>query len=602
MIIDALNRYYDILSQAGDKDVPRYGYCVAKVSHALTISDDGDLIDVISLMEPGNKGKLFPRDIVVPEHNKRSANINPNYMCDNSTYVLGIDGKDKPKRTARAHQAFKELHQTILAFSKGHAAKAILKFLEKWNPGSAIDHPVLKKYIEDIIQGSNLVFRLDGQAGFLHEELEIKQLWEAYISNSKDDIVAQCLVTGEIAPIAVLHPSIKKVKGAQSSGASLVSFNAPSYESYGKTQSFNSPTSKKVAFSYTTVLNHILSRQNQRIQVGDSTTVFWAESPSDIYTNLAAQLFNPSTEKDEAESGESIRDVITEELIHDVLYRAKTGSQIGDFNGKIDASTRFYILGLAPNSSRLSVRFFQSDSFGGFVEKVAQHYKDMEIVKDFESKPTNIPLWMMLSQTVSQKGRDKDAKPLLAGAVMRSIITGTAYPASLFNAMIMRVRADMDDKDRRIERVNYIRASIIKAYLVRNARLQNNQELKEVLTVSLNEQSTNTEYLLGRLFAILEKAQQDANPGINATIKDRYFASACATPGAVFPILLRLAQHHISKSDYGYAIDKRLEPIINGLTKFPSHLSLEQQGTFILGYYHQRVALYQKAKKEVEEA
>lgn len=599
MIINALNRYYDILAQDEKSGIPAIGYSVAKVAYALTISTEGELLGVISLQEPGSKGnKMFPRDMTVPEQAKRAVNICPNFMCDNSTYVLGIDEKGKPERTKLAFIAFKELHQKLLATAQGQAAKAILGFVEKWDVESAANNPVLADYLKDILKGSNLVFRLDGQIGFLHDDQEIRQLWEEHTSATDGDVFGQCLVTGQQAPIAVLHPSIKRIKDAQPTGASLVSFNAQAYESYGKSQSLNSPTSKKVAFAYTTVLNHMLSNPKQTIQVGDATTVFWAESAEDVYTDIASLLFNPSHVPAPAANSDSTRDVRAENIIRDVLHRVKSGQKIGNLDGAIDTRTKFFILGLAPNASRLSVRFFHTDSFGGFLEKTAQHYWDMEIVKDFDNQPSNIPIWRMLAETVSSKSRDQDPKPLLAGAVMRSIVSGSSYPASLFNAIMIRVRADIDDKEKNIQRVNYIRAAMIKAYLLRYARLHNKRNLEEVLTVGLNEQTDNTEYLLGRLFAILEKAQQDANPGINATIKDRYFASACATPGAVFPVLLRLTQHHISKSEYGKHIERRLDPIMSGITKFPSHLTLEQQGTFILGYYHQRVALYQKANTE----
>ncbi|MBS4024466.1 MAG: type I-C CRISPR-associated protein Cas8c/Csd1 [Clostridia bacterium] len=603
MIINALNKYYEILAEDEKSGIPLYGYTSAKVGFALNISVAGELLDVIPLKVEGNKGKrLVSRMLMVPEQKIRSSGISANFMCDNSTYVLGIDSKGKPQRSKDAFIAFKELHYQVLSSANGQATKAILAFLDNWNIGETRQHPALKDFIEEILEGSNLVFRLDGETGYIHNDLEIKRIWEEYNSKSEDDIKGQCLITGEHNSIARLHPNIKNVKNAQSSGALIVSFNENAYESYGKENGYIAPVGIYAAFSYTTVLNHMLSSQKQKIQVGDATTVFWAESPEDIYTDLAAELFNPSITQEEKENTNKYkRDAQIEELVKDILLKAKSGMRINDLDGKVDTQIKFHILGLSPNASRVSIRFFHSDSFGGFIEKTAQHYKDMEIAKDFDNKPANIPIWMMLGETVSPKSRDKDAPPLLAGAVMRSIISGTPYPASLFNAVIIRIRADMDDKDKNIHRVNYVRVAIIKAYLLRKARIQNNKKLGEVLTVSLNEESANTEYLLGRLFSVLEKAQQDANPGINATIKDRYFASACATPAAVFPILLRLAQHHISKSDYGYVIDRKIEPIINKITKFPSHLTLEQQGIFILGYYHQRVALFQKSDKAEKE-
>lgn len=603
MVINALNKYYEILVEDEKSGIPLYGYSSAKVGFALNISEVGELLDVIPLKVEGNKSKkLVSRILTVPEQKIRSSGIASNFMCDNSTYVLGIDSKGKPERSKDAFKAFKELHNQVLSTANGQAAKAILAFLDNWKIDEARQHPALQDCLEEILEGSNLVFRLDGEIGYLHNDLEIKRQWEEYNSKGEDDTIGQCLITGANTSIAKLHPNIKNVKNAQSSGASIVSFNAKVYESYGKENGYIAPVSKYVAFAYSTVLNHMLSSQKQKIQVGDATTVFWAESPEEIYIDLAAELFNPVITQDEKEIKNTYkRDKQIEELVKDVLLKAKSGMKLNDIDEKVNAQTKFHILGLSPNASRISIRFFHTDSFGGFVEKAAQHYKDMEIIKDFDNKPANIPIWMILGETVSPKSRDKDAAPLLAGAVMRSIISGTPYPASLFNSVMIRIRADMDDKEKNIHRVNYVRASIIKAYLLRNARINNNKKLEEVLTVNLNEKSTNTEYLLGRLFAVLEKAQQDANPGINATIKDRYFASACATPAAVFPILLRLAQHHISKSDYGYSIDRKIELIMNEIMKFPSHLTLEQQGTFVIGYYHQRVKLYQKTDKTEKE-
>ncbi|KJS20067.1 MAG: hypothetical protein VR72_16045 [Clostridiaceae bacterium BRH_c20a] len=598
MIINALNRYYEILSEDEKSGIPLYGYSVAKVGFALNISIDGELLDVIPLKVEGNNKKLVSRQMIVIEQTDHTVKIVPNFMCDNSTYILGIDNKGKPDRSKEAFFAFKKLHEEVLNNAEGQAAKAVLAFLSKWDANGAREHSRIASNLDEILEASNLVFKLDETKDFLHEDKEIKKLWSIYKSKSNVEIKRQCLITGENAQIARLHGKIRNVKNAQSSGALLVSFNDPAYGSYGKSQSYNSPVGENAVFAYTTVLNHMLSNQKQRVQVGDATTVFWAESPEEIYRDLAAQLFNPTTNQDSKEGkNQNRRDAQIEELVNKILINAKSGIKIKDIDGRINPQTKFYILGLSPNASRISIRFFHADSFGSFIEKTAMHYKDMEIIKDFDNRPDNIPIWMMLGETISPKSRDKDAHPLLAGAMMRSIISGAPYPAVLFNTVMIRVRTDMDDKDKGIQRVNYIRASIIKAYLLRYARIHNNRKLEEVLTVALNEQSTNTEYLLGRLFAVLEKAQQDANPGINATIKDRYFAAASATPAAVFPILLRLAQHHISKSDYGYSIDRRIETIMNEIKKFPSHLSLVQQGTFVLGYYHQRVAFFQKTEK-----
>jgi CRISPR-associated protein Csd1 len=251
---------------------------------------------------------------------------------------------------------------------------------------------------------------------------------------------------------------------------------------------------------------------------------------------------------------------------------------------------KFYILGLAPNASRLSVRFRHVLEYGKLIDKISQHYIDMLIVKSYPSDPDFISIRMILKE-IAPLGDAKRISPLLGGVVMRAILTGRPYPQGLLQSVLLRIRAD--------QTVNYLRAAVIKACLVRNRRYQINEREVDI-TMALDEQNTNVAYRLGRLFAVLEKAQQDANPGLNATIKDRYFGAASATPRSVFPILLRLTQHHIAKAEYGRNMDKRIEEVMSGIDNFPPHLNLEKQGLFVLGYYHQRKALYTKNEsKEV---
>lgn len=589
MIINALKKYYEILAEDPESDIPKEGYSNTKVSAALVISKEGELINIISLKVDNEKSKkLISRNIIVPEYTQPTSGILANFLCGSSSYVLGIGDLKNPERSKKCFIEFKKKHNEILKNASTVPAKAILLFLNKWNVEKAAENIVVSSSNELLYEGGNIVFFLQAE-GYIHEDTEIKKLWEEFKFRKSNDIYMQCLVSGEKSPIAELHLNkIKGIRNAQMAGASIVSFNAPAYESYGKTQSYNSPISKYSAFAYTTVLNHMLSNQKQKIQIGDATTVFWAESLSDIYTNFAMQLFNPTTSE---EKEKTIRDIKTEKTIADILKSAKEGKGIpNNIDAEVNPSTKFHILGLSPNASRISVRFFHADTFGSFVEKTVQHYKDMQITKDFENRPDNIPIWQILRETVSPKSSDKEAQPLLAGAIMRAILDGGLYPQSLYTSIIRRVKMDCD------EVVNfYVRASIIKAYLLRKARITNNERMKEVLTVALNEQTTDTAYLLGRLFAILEKTQKDAG---NETIRARYFASAMSTPRAVFPILLRLAQHHISKSEYGHINDRKIESIMNNIEQIPSHLSLDQQGAFILGYYQQRPKLWEKQIKE----
>jgi CRISPR-associated protein Csd1 len=369
----------------------------------------------------------------------------------------------------------------------------------------------------------------------------------------------------------------------------------------------NSPTSEKAAFAYTTVLNFLLSRENDyaNLRIGDTTIVYWAESPDPAYQATVSILLNPALqEQGEEEDAAAPRDKRGELRLHEIAQKLRTAAYLDAdlLLEEMDETTRFYVLGLAPNAARVSVRFFHTDPFHKVVEKILTHYQDLQIEKEFENQPTYIPLWQLLRETVSPKASSPQVSPLLGGAVMRAIFSGGPYPAALYTAIITRIRADMDDKEKRIEKINYVRAAIIKACLTRKYRHQPEHPIQEVITMGLNEQSTNQAYLLGRLFAVLEKAQVDAIGKANASIKDRYFTSACATPASVFPVLLRLSQHHISKARYGYVNDNRIAEIMNRLDvendPIPARLSLDEQGIFVLGYYQQRVALYTKTKPD----
>jgi CRISPR-associated protein Csd1 len=589
MILQSLVDYYELLAK-NDK-ISKPGYCMAKVSYALNLSKDGEFIGVIPLKIPAERGKKtveLPQSMEVPEQYKKSSGVRSNFLCENSAYMLGMDksSDNETKRAKECFDAFCELHKDVLSNARCEESNAILQFLESWQPEKGTDHPSLKVYLDDILASSNLVFIIEGKT-YAHECPAIKKAWDNYIQQNPNSIEMQCLVTGQISPIARLHHSIKGIKGAQSSGASLVSFNAEAYESYGhdKQQGLNAPVSEYAAFAYTTALNYLLTDTAHKTVFGDTTVVYWAESTKPIYQDIFAYCLDP-----EQIESDTTDDRKTSNLIGSIFQKLVEGSPVSDVSGELDADTRFYILGLAPNAARLSVRFFMRNTFGAFVEKLMEHYRNMEIQKAPNDREF-VPLWKLMQETVSLKSTDKASSPLLSGAVLRAILTGSQYPAALYNSIMIRIRAEHE--------VTRGKAAAIKAYLMKQ---QNNSVYKEVLTVSLNEQSENRAYVLGRLFSVLEKAQLDATPGIKATIKDRYFTSACATPASVFPVLLRLSNHHISKSDYGYISDIRLRDLMDKLNvdskPFPAHLSLDEQGLFILGYYHQQKANYTKINKE----
>lgn len=600
MILQSLARYYEILQQDPDTAIAPPGYSTTGVSYALNLSGAGELLDIFPLFEQAQRGKKtveVPRRMSVPEQVKRTVNVSANFLCDNNVYVLGVSGKEGKdvEYAVKRFQDFRRLNKELLQKADCSMARAVVAFLDGHNPADAAGHPAIAGQMEGLLKGGNLVFMLHG--AFAHDNPEIRRVWEEY-KLGRQAVLGQCLVTGETAPIARLHASLKRVRWAQSSGATLVGFNAAAYESYHREQGLNSPVSEQAAFAYTTALNYLLARGNPTppIFLGDATVVYWAESEKKEYSAWFAGIFGAGYAETE---------------VADQSERKNAEQRLGDIAGKVqrfnamdlaalrqglDENVRFYVLGLAPNVSRVSVRFFISEPFGKIVERIMQHYADLQIVKEFENQPEHIPLRSILNETVSQKGQNPEPAPLLAGAVMRAILTGAPYPAALFNAILIRVRADMDDKEKRIQKINYVRAAVIKAFLTRKYSNHPQHPFQEVLGMSLNEQSKIPAYVLGRLFAVLEKVQQEAIGSMNASIKDRYFTSACATPATVFPVLLRLSQHHIAKADYGYASDRRIQQLLDLLdidkSPFPARLTLDEQGIFILGYYQQRAAFY----------
>ena len=580
MILQSLVRYYGILAAQGK--VPKPGYCMAKTSFALNLSRNGELLGILPLKKTVRRGKKeveVPQEKEVPELATRSVNVCANFLCDSSSYLLGLDKKGKPERTLRCFEASRELHRAVLSGAESPAARAVLGFFESWRPEKAAEHPAVREKLDDLLAGGYLIFMIDGGI-FAQDDPAIRRAWDAYRESRESGVQMPCLVTGREGPVAVLHGKIKGVAHAQTSGASLVSFNSDAYESFGreKEQGLNAPVGEYAAFAYVTVLNRLLADGEHRQSFGDTTVVYWAESPAPVYRDIFNATLNP---QDEA----------AERTLDSVMTRIAQGKPVAE---GVDLKTPFAILGLAPNAARVSVRFFMRDSFGFFLRNLKRHYDDLEIEKAPQDFPY-LTLYWLLRETVNQKSSDKSASPLMSGETLRSILLGLPYPQALQSAVLLRIRAEQDDPDHHIQKITRGRAAILKACLLRKPH---NESYKEVLTVSLNEESNNRAYVLGRLFAALEKTQRDANPGINSTIKDRYFTSACTTPSSVFPTLFRLYENHIAKvrkSENGKGIAVNDDKLVGGLMNkldveenpFPAHLLLNDQSVFVLGYYHQ---------------
>lgn len=577
MILQALTEYYRTLENSGQ--ISPLGWGEAKVSYALCIGPEGALEQVVSLQTEQKKGKktvLRPQIMRLPAPVKRTVGIVPNFLCDNASYLLGADNKGKPQRTLECFQACKALHGELLDGVDSPAAQAVLAFFRTWQPEQAAGHPALADCWEELMAGGNLVFRHDG--AFVHEDALVRRAWDGHYRAEGDGPQMICLVTGEHGTVESTHPSVKNVYGAQSSGAALVSFNAPAFCSYGKEQNYNAPTSKYAAFAYTTALNHLLSDREHVYRMGDTTVVCWARCGGDVYQNMMGWMFFGQ------EPAYTLSD------LQSALKGLCSGNAVELDGARLDPDMDFYILGISPNAARLSVRFFLRNSFGAFLRNAQAHQQRLEIVKPAYDKFDTIPMWKLLDETVNQNSRDKTPAPNMAGEVLRSVLTDTRYPATLLNGVALRIRAEHS--------VTRGRAAILKAYYLKNTHPD---VPKEVLTVSLNPDSTNVPYNLGRLFSVLEAVQFSANPGINTTIKDKYFNSASATPAVVFPVLVNLAQKHLKKLDGGLRTyyDKQITGLLSKLgERYPSRLNLPQQGSFQLGYYHQTQSRFEKKEEK----
>lgn len=583
MILQALVRCYDAL--AADGKVQKPGWSPVKVSWGLELDEDGNLIRLRPLASTNEKGKATPQSRSVPDPVKRASGIAANFLCDNAAYMLGLDSKGRPERTKGCFAACAELHRKMLASIQHPMALAILRFFEKWNPDDAETFPILQPYLDDLKKGGNLIFCLNG-AEAQKDVPEIRQAWDEAYASDENAVKGRCLVTGDETSIAILHPGIKGIYGAQATGASLVSFNARAFESYGReeAQGLNAPVGTRAAFAYGAALNYMLREPEYHNRLDDTTLVFWAEGGNPAYSGAIATLMGFG------------RNEITQKDLSGIMDNLSRGQSVCWENVPLNPDNHFYILGLSPNAARLSVRFFLQDTFGSFVKNLQQHYEDTRIIRPSFDERENLSVWSLLKETANPNSRDKKAPDRLVGELIRAVLTGSPYPLSLFMQAETRIRAEKE--------VSRGKAAIIKGYLTRYLRFHPDTEnlTQEVLDMKLNESTTYPPYLLGRLFAVLENIQFKANPGINATIKDRYFNSACASPATVFPTLLRLSQSHQRKLDGGLHVyyDKMLTSLMGSIGEsYPARLSLQDQGIFQLGYYHQKQKLF--TKKEDQE-
>jgi len=573
MILQALTSLYEALAQKGE--ISKEGWSREKISFALGIDENGDLLRVTPLFDTvdGPKGKTreVPQKMTVPI---KVGNTSPKFLWGNSGFILGTANDKTPEAAKDCFKRNRDLHHEVLKGIEVPAAKAILSFFDRWEPEKTLENELVTSCAGELLGKANMVFRFNGK--FIHEIPQLAAAWQAHYGETAKER-GQCLITGALDAIPNTHPLIKGVQGAQSSGAALVSFNASAFCCYNKEQNQNAPVGKYAAFAYTAALNHLLADRKNVHRIGDAAVVCWAENADKQYEEFAADLFFGDGDGDQSDEQRLSALQASVELLAKGLPCRELD---------LDPERKFYILGISPNAARLAVRFFYCDSFGNIVKNIKAHYDRLEIVRPSYDKYPMLPLWKLLSATVNPSAKDKTPNSAMAGAVARAVFSGGRYPASLLECTFLRIRAERE--------ITRERAAIIKAYYLRNP---NEKCPKEVLTVSLNKDSKNVPYTLGRLFSVYEEIQQAANPGINTTIKDKYFGSAATMPATVFPILSSLAQKHLRKLSDAQRVylDKKVMTLKSVLgEQYPAHMSLPEQGSFDLGYYHQTQARYTK--------
>jgi CRISPR-associated protein Csd1 len=438
------------------------------------------------------------------------------------------------------------------------------------------------------MKDQNIVFALERERLnniMIHDRPAARELWTRLIG-AGEKISAACLVTGDHAPVARLHPAIKGVWGSQSSGASIVSFNLDAFTSYGHEQGGNAPVSEAAAFAYTSALNHYLARNSgHRIQIGDSSAVFWADSSDAQAASDAESMFLEFIDEQEAEA-------VDTKKIETILAKLRAGRQIEEFKPDLPQGVRFFVLALAPNAARLSVRFYIEDDFGVIVERYLRHLKRLRI--EPPPKEAAPSIWRMLIETAVLRKSD-NIQPNLAGEWMRAILTDTPYPLTLLSTLIMRLRADHD--------VNALRVAILKSILIKNFNME--------VPVSLDPECWEPGYLLGRLFAVYEQIQTAAlGRNVNATIKDKFYCAAAAQPRKVFRLLESGSANHLSKigkqkPGLKINLEKAVGAIMEAMSPaddpFPASLPEKSQALFGLGYYHQRNEFFKKSDKSAPE-
>ena len=586
MILQAL---YEYAQRKGDS-LPEDGFENIEIKYLIEIRGDGSFVNLVSLIKD-KKGKTY----LLPQRVGRSGKNSwqsPFLLWDNIGFVLreSKEIKDDEKKQKEANtyaenqnNAFiKNIESLPEEVKKDIGVAAVLKFYTS-NKANGFDKVRSSEYWEECKKSNgNFSFILNAETDLVAQAPAVRAYQKGLTAQNNDvedpgaeNVVGTCLITGERSLIARLHTATP-ISGAKSI-AKFVGFQKNSgYDSFGKEQSYNAPVSLDAMNAYTKALKYLIKTKDNHFRLGEDTIVFWAEKENKEYDfeGVFSDFFSKDFDSDDPDK--SVKEV---KNLFAAIYTGKVE--------RIDSN--FYVLCLSPNAARISVRFWETGKVKDFAERIQRHFIDFDIIRAPDA-PEYLNLYQILSATALEHKMDNVA-PNLIGPVIQSILKGTPYPVSLLQQCVRRIRAE--------QKVNHPRAAILKAYINRYNRFHS---INEEVTVALDRNCKNKGYLIGRLFAVLEKVQQDVHPNLNATITDRYYGAASTNPVTVFPQLLKLNQHHLSnygneKRGLKIVREKELGEIINALDAFPTHLTLEEQARFAIGYYHEKQSFFEKNNK-----